>query len=105
MPDDFEEVVELGPADVVEEEALPAVVEARVVEPPQESALVPVVQAAAAAATGFVAGAAALALVKRHSARRLARAQRRALTGWGPPGDWRTRTYLVHVHVLGRSAE
>lgn len=112
MADEFEEVVELAPevvelapTDVVEEAQLPAVVEAQVVEPPSDSALVPVVQAVAAAATGFVAGAAALALVKRHSARRLARVQRRALTAWQPPGEWRTRTYLVHVHVLGRPAE
>jgi hypothetical protein len=123
MADEFEEVVELAPevvelapTDVVEEAQLPAIVEAQVVEPPavveprtveppSDSALVPVVQAVAAAATGFVAGAAALALVKRHSARRLARVQRRALTAWQPPGEWRTRTYLVHVHVLGRPAE
>ena len=42
-------------------------------DPPPSPAVLPAVQAAAAAATGFVAGAATLALVRRHSARKLAR--------------------------------
>jgi hypothetical protein len=103
MADELEEIVELDAADVTEEETLPAVVEARVLERP--SALVPAVQAVAAAATGFVAGAVTLALVRRHTERRLTRVQRRAMTGWRPPGEWNTRTYLVQVHVLGRPAE
>jgi len=103
MADELEEIVEVDAADVTEGETLPAVVEASVVERP--SALVPAAQAVAAAATGFVAGAVALALVRRHTERRLARVQRRALAGWRPPGEWNTRTYLVHVHVLGRPAD
>jgi hypothetical protein len=103
MADELEEIVEVEAADITEEEILPAVVEARVVERP--SALVPGVQAVAAAATGFVAGAVTLALVRRHTERKLAHVQRRALSGWRPPGEWNTRTYLVHVHVLGRPAE
>jgi hypothetical protein len=103
MADELEEIVELEAADIMEEETLPAVVEARVVERP--SALVPAVQAVAAAATGFIAGAVTLALVRRHTERKLAHVQRRALSGWRPPGEWNTRTYLVHVHVLGRPAE
>jgi hypothetical protein len=134
VADEFEEIVELRAEDVVEEEELPAVGEpsaqphSATAEPPlaqqsppltppappkqpvskrrsPDSALVPVVQAVAAAATGFAAGAAALALARRHSERRLARAQRRALTAWRGPGEWNTRTYLVQVHVLGRSAD
>jgi hypothetical protein len=103
MADELEEIVELDAADVVEENTLPAVVEARVVE--RRAPLAPAVQAVAAAATGFVAGAVALALVRRQTERRLARVQRRAMTGWRPGGEWSTRTYLVHVHMLGRQAE
>lgn len=127
VADEFEEIVELRAEDVVEDEELSAVGEPSAQPPPAtgepplaphfpagepvrkrrspDSALVPVVQAAAAAATGFAAGAAALALARRHSERRLARAQRRALTAWRGPGEWNTRTYLVQVHVLGRSAD
>ncbi len=101
MTDKFEEPIELGPEDIKEEphlhveaERLPAVVEARVIES-TPSALLPAVQAAAAAATGFVAGAATLALVRRLNARRLARPPRPGSGGYG-----RTRTLLVHVRVL-----
>ncbi len=48
--------------------------EVRAIEPPRRRAL-PAVQAAAAAATGFVAGAAALALMRRHATRKLARSR------------------------------
>lgn len=79
---------------------------------PVASQAVPVLQTAAAAATGFLAGAAALALVHRAGARRLAReladlrdlrdslqaARRRTDPFAMVPG----RSYLVHVRVLSR---
>lgn len=94
MTDDFGELVEVGLEDVTEAEHLPAVVEARVIER-SPTALVPAVHAAAAAATGFVAGAATVALLKRLGGRRVVREQRLA-----PLGPGRTRTFLVHVRVL-----
>jgi hypothetical protein len=110
MAEEFEEIVELGPEEVTEVEPsdpaarLPVVVEARVVDRAPTTVL-PAVQAAAAAATGFVAGAATLALVKRRSARKLAHTQRRAqMSGWRTPAGGPVasmRTYLVHVRVLG----
>jgi hypothetical protein len=71
------------------------------------------VQAAAAAATGFVAGAATLALARRYGARRVARLGRDVVGGGRShrrPGDFwptsgTTRTYVVRVHVLGRPGE
>jgi hypothetical protein len=62
------------------------------------------VQAAAVAATGFVAGAATLALVRRHSARKLARRSvpRRAVDMLPIVGS---RTFLVDVHLLAKPGE
>ena len=59
----------------------------------------PAVQAAAAVATGFVAGAATLALVRRRESRR---GGRRALArrAGDAPGVLGTRTFLVDVHML-----
>ena len=85
-----------------EVDGLPVLAEVRPIEPVQPAVL-PTVQAAAAAATGFVAGAATVALVMHRSARRLARAG-----GAMPPaerGPVGVRTFLVHVHVLGRPGE
>ncbi len=62
----------------------------------------PAVQAAAAAATGFVAGAATLALVKRRSARKVARSQRRPVNMLPIVGS---RTFLVDVHLVGKPGE
>jgi type IV secretory pathway TraG/TraD family ATPase VirD4 len=63
--------------------------------------MLPAVQAAAVAATGFVAGAATLALVKRHTARKLARTRqsRRALDALPIIGS---RSFLVDVHLIAR---
>lgn len=86
-------------------DGLPVLAEVRPVEPAPRSTL-PAVQAAAAAATGFVAGAATVALVKRAASRRMARAQRRLprrrvdmlpIVG--------SRTFLVDVHMIGKSVE
>ena len=69
-------------------------------------ASLPAVQAAAAAATGFVAGAATIALIKRRSSRKLARN--------GKNGSRRvadllpitaSRSFLVDVHVIGKQGD
>ena len=68
-------------------------------------AALPAVQAAAVAATGFVAGAATLALVRRHSARKLARSRgvsRRAVDMLPIVGS---RTFIVDVHMLAKPGE
>jgi hypothetical protein len=106
--------------DAEEEErvdGIPVLAEVRPVEPPAgvpglrapgtlARPSLPSVQAAAAAATGFVAGAATLALVRRHSARKLARAQR-ALPR--RPVDMLpivgSRTFLVDVHMIAKPGE
>jgi hypothetical protein len=97
------------PIDPPEEEmvdGLPVLAEVHPVETAPPAPL-PAVQAAAVAATGFVAGAATMALMKRHAARKLARthgpafrrgAERLPLVGTG-------RTFLVNVHVIGRPGE
>lgn len=85
-------------------DGLPVLAEVRPIERLAPASL-PAVQAAAAAMTGFVAGAATLALVRRHGARKLARSgrsnQRRALdlpiVG--------SRTFLVDVHLIGKPGE
>jgi hypothetical protein len=91
-----EAIVEGEPEEVVE--GLPVLADVRPIERVSTAAL-PVVQAAAAAATGFVAGAATLALVKRHSARKLARSQRRPIDMLPIVGS---RTFLVDVHLVAR---
>ncbi len=84
-------------------DGLPVLVETRTLEPATAAAL-PAVQAAAAAATGFVAGAATLALLRRHSARKLARAR---LQRRGPAGMpvVASRSFLVDVHLLAKPGE
>ncbi len=68
-------------------------------------ASLPAIQVAAAAATGFVAGAATLALVKRRSARRLVRAR----GGTRRPVDMlpivASRTLLVDIHLIGKPGD
>jgi hypothetical protein len=82
-------------------DGLPVLAEVRTIERVAPVAL-PAVQAAAAAATGFVAGAATLALVKRRSARKLARTQRRPLNMLPIVGS---RTFVVDVHLVGKPGE
>ena len=92
------------PAAVQEEtvEGVPVLAEVRPIERVPQPSL-PAVQAAAVAATSFVAGAATLALVKRHSARKLARAARSRPPR---PADLLpivgTRTFLVDVHLIAK---
>ena len=93
--------------DEEEVDGLPVLAEVRPIEPAVTAAPAPLpaVQAAAVAATGFVAGAATVALVMRRNARRVGRLP--ALPR--PNGDDGAlpgvRTFLVHVHVLGRPGE
>jgi hypothetical protein len=81
-------------------EGMPVLAEVRTITTPS-GVMLPAVQAAAVAATGFVAGAATLALVKRHSARKLARTRqtRRALDTLPIVGS---RSFLVDVHLIAR---
>jgi hypothetical protein len=86
-------------------DGVPVLAEVRAIEPAPPAAL-PVAQAAAVAATSFVAGAATLALVRRHSARKLARGRllspRRAIDALPIVG---TRSFLVDVHLIGKPEE
>jgi hypothetical protein len=92
-------ILEEGQEETVD--GLPVLAEVRTIERVAPVAL-PAVQAAAAAATGFVAGAATLALVKRRSARKLARTQRRPINMLPIVGS---RTFLVDVHLVGKPGE
>jgi hypothetical protein len=83
---------------------------------PQSRAVVPAMQAAAVAATGFMAGAAAAGLVRRRRHRReLASSSRRRIGARGQGGGSRavgelvqivsSRSLLVDVHLLGGSRD
>lgn len=92
-------------ADLDDEETvdgLPVLAEVRPIERVAPASL-PAVQAAAAAATGFVAGAATIVLVKRRAARKHARGgrngSRRAVDLLPIVGS---RTFLVDVHLLAK---
>jgi hypothetical protein len=83
-------------------DGLPVLAEVRTVERPAPAAL-PAVQVAAVAATGFVAGAATVALVKRRAARKVARNSRagsRRAVDLLPIAA--SRSFLVDVHVLAK---
>ena len=83
-------------------DGFPVLAEVRTVEHPAPASL-PAVQVAAVAATGFVAGAATVALVKRRTARKVARQSRSAPRR---PADLlpiaATRSFLVDVHVIAK---
>jgi len=100
------EVAEDRQAPVAAEETVdgvPMLAEVRAIQTHSPASL-PAVQAAAVAATGFVAGAATLALVRRHTARKLARSRtpRRALDALPIVGS---RSFLVDVHLLAKPGE
>ncbi len=89
-------------------DGVPVLAQVRPIE--RSPASLPAVHAAAAAATGFVAGAATIALVRRHHARKLARGQR--VVGYaGRRGGVEmlpivgSRTFLVDVHVIAKPRE
>ena len=96
---------------VFEADGLPVVAEIREVTTlPAAGGGLGAVQAVAAAATGFVAGAATLALARRYGGRRVERMARGLVPGGRRPGDFwpapgTSRTYVVRVHVLGRPGE
>lgn len=95
---------EEGPAEPDFEvvDGLPVLAEVRTVERAAPAAL-PAVQVAAVAATGFVAGAATVALVKRRAARKVARNTRagsRRAVDLLPIAA--SRSFLVDVHVLAK---
>ncbi len=98
-PVDAEVVTDEGTVDGV-----PVLAEVRALEPVTPAAL-PAVQAAAAAATGFVAGAATLALVRRHSARKLARSRGRQRRGGEGLPIVASRSFLVDVHLIAKPSE
>ena len=91
----------LGPEETVD--GMPVLAEVRAVDVGSAVSL-PAVQAAAVAATGFVAGAATIALVRRHSARKLARARplHRGLDALPIVGS---RSFLVDVHLISKPGE
>jgi hypothetical protein len=81
-------------------DGLPVLAEVHAIELPPLAPALPAVQAVAAAFTGFLAGAATLAVVRRRQARRLARRPPGLPLDLMPVGG--TRTFLVHVKQLGR---
>ena len=89
----------------IEEEvvALPVVAEVRAIE--RTTTPLPAVQAAAVAASGFVAGAATLALVRRRSARRARRASLRRPSRGSELPILSTRSFLIDVHLVGRAGD
>jgi hypothetical protein len=93
------------PEFVLEEETIDGVAvlsEVRAIEPVQSGAL-PAAQAAAVAATGFVAGAATLVLMRRHATRKLARSRlRRGMAALPIAG---TRSFLVDIHLIAKPEE
>jgi hypothetical protein len=86
-------------------DGLPVLAEVRAIDRPSSASL-PAVQAAAVAATGFVAGAATIALIKRRAARRT---PRNGKTGSRRPADLlpiaASRSFLVDVHVIGNQGD
>jgi hypothetical protein len=88
----------LDPADgdVEEVDAVPVLAQAGQLEPRRAPGEVVVRQAAAVAATSFVAGVATVAIARAHKVRRARRRTRKAL---GPVVA--SRSFLVDVHLLG----
>jgi hypothetical protein len=84
-------------------DGVPVLAEVRPIEQVPVVLVLPAVQAAAAAVTGFVAGAATLAVMRRRHARRLARRQPGRPLDLMPVSG--TRTYLVRVQRVGRTEE
>ena len=80
-------------------DGLPVVTEAGVLEE-RPTAVVSAVQATALAATGFVAGACTVAVVKRHRTKKAAKKRKKS----GPLGEIvGSNSFLIDVHLLKRS--
>jgi hypothetical protein len=81
--------------------------EVRALEPVRRQ--LPAVQAAAVAATGFVAGAAAVVAIQHRRAARKPARRRRGANGNGAVAETLsvvgTRSFLLDVHLLGRNGE
>ena len=93
--DEAEEVVQ--DAEIVD--GLPVVTESGVLEERSVGALAPA-QVAALAATGFVAGACTVAVVKRHRTKKAAKKRKKS----GPLGEIvGSNSFLIDVHLLKRS--
>jgi hypothetical protein len=91
------EEAEVQDAEVVD--GLPVVTDAGVLEE-RPSAAVPAVQAAALAATGFVAGAATVAVVSRHRTKKAAKKRKKGITPFGEIVS--SNSFLIDVHLLRR---
>ena len=102
LESDSVSVPDAGEPDVEIVDGLPVVAEVRPIERASPASL-PAVQVAAVAATGFVAGAATVALVRRRAARKMARNSRggaRRAADLLPIAA--SRSFLVDVHVLAK---
>jgi hypothetical protein len=84
---------------VEEVDAVPVLADPHVLEPVRPPGQL-VVQAAAVAATSFVAGAATVAVVRRHRVRKAAKRSRRAKAK-ALGSVVASRSFLVDVHLLG----
>ncbi len=93
---------EIEEAEIVD--GLPVLARVRAIEPYVPTVL-PAVQAVAVAATGFVAGAATVALVRRRSTRKLARTSVRHRQGLAALPIVGTRSFLVDVHLIAKPGE
>jgi hypothetical protein len=103
----IDESLGFGAGHLDEEEVvdgLPVLAEVRPIERLTPATL-PAVRAAAAAATGFVAGAAMIALVRRHGTRRLARDRRNHRRAVDMLPIVGSRTFLVDVHLIAKPGE
>ncbi|HZV73254.1 MAG TPA: hypothetical protein VFF79_06030 [Conexibacter sp.] len=77
--------------------------EVRALAPASPRRQLPAVQAAAVAATGFVAGAATVVAISRHVSRKpTVRRRRKRAAGPETLSVLGTRSFLLDVHVLGR---
>ena len=91
-----DEAEEIQDVEVVD--GLPVVTEAGVLEE-RPTAVVSAAQATALACTGFVAGAATIAVVSRHRTKKALKTRKRS----GPIGEIvSSRSFLVDVHLLRR---
>jgi len=90
-------VAEPAEAEVID--ALPVLAESREVEP---FVARPAVQAAAVAATGFVAGAATVAVMRRRGARKALKRRRRGSRPAEMLEIVSSRSFLVDVHLVNR---
>jgi hypothetical protein len=95
----LDEDAELEDAEVVD--GLPVVAEPRVVEAPAEARLpVPVVHAAALAATGFAVGVTTAAVVTHRRSKRALRKRKKKAGAFGEIVS--SNSFLVDVHLLRR---